>query len=188
MVMVVVIALLAVLVVYAIGVYNGLVQLREGVKQAWSNIDVILVQRHDELPKLVESCRRYMQYEKETLERVMQARTSVFRAHERSDVPALGAAEGLLRTGLGQLYAVAENYPQLKADEGFQHLRTRISQLEESIADRRELYNSAVNLNNVRVAQFPDLIFARLFGFQSAALLEFAVEQKSDVDLRRLFD
>ncbi len=188
MVMIIVLALLAVVAVYAIGVYNGLVRLREGVKQAWSNIDVILVQRHDELPKLVESCRRYMQYEKETLERVMQARSSVFRAHERGDVAALGAAEGLLRTGLGQLYAVAENYPQLRADEGFQHLRTRISQLEESIADRRELYNSAVNLNNVRVAQFPDLIFARLFGFQPATLLEFAVEQKSDVDLRRLFD
>lgn len=188
MVMVIVLALLAVVAVYAIGVYNGLVRLREGVKQAWSNIDVILVQRHDELPKLVESCRRYMQYERETLERVMQARSSVFRAHERGDVAALGAAEGLLRTGLGQLYAVAENYPQLRADEGFQHLRTRISQLEESIADRRELYNSAVNLNNVRVAQFPDLIFARLFGFQPATLLEFSLEQKSDVDLRRLFD
>lgn len=188
MVIVIVLALVAIVVVYAIGIYNGLVRLREGVKQAFANIDVVLVQRHDELPKLVEACKRYMQYEKDTLERVMQARASVFRAHEKGDVAALGAAEGLLRSGLGQLYAVAENYPDLKADSGFQHLRTRISQLEEAIADRRELYNSAVNLNNVRIAQFPDVIVARQFGFQAATLLEFSAEQRSDVDLKKLFD
>ncbi len=188
MVIVVVLALLAIVVVYAIGIYNGLVRLREGVRQALANIDVLLVQRHDELPKLVEACKRYMQYEKDTLERVLRARAAVFEAHERGDVAALGAAEGLLRTGLGRLYAVAENYPELKADSGFQHLRTRVSQLEEAIADRRELYNSAVNLNNVRVAQFPDVIVARRFGFQTAALLEFSAEQKSDVDLKQLFD
>lgn len=188
MVIVIVLALVAIVVVYAIGIYNGLVRLREGVKQAFANIDVVLVQRHDELPKLVEACKRYMQYEKDTLKRVMQARASVFRAHEKGDVAALGAAEGLLRSGLGQLYAVAENYPDLKADSGFQHLRTRISQLEEAIADRRELYNSAVNLNNVRIAQFPDVIVARQFGFQAATLLEFSAEQKSDVDLKKLFD
>ena len=184
---VVFLAVLAIVVVYAIGIYNGLVKLREAVKQAWANIDVLLVQRHDELPKLVETCKRYMQYEQETLERVMKARASVFQAAGRGDVAAVGAAESALRAGLGQLFAVVENYPQLKADESFRHLQARITQLEEGIADRRELYNAAVNLNNVRIGQFPDLVVARLFAFKEAALLEFAEEQKRDVDMKALF-
>jgi len=180
-------AVLAVVAVYGIGIYNGLVKLREAVKQAWSNIDVLLVQRHDELPKLVETCKRYMQYEQETLERVMKARASVFQAAGRGDVAAVGAAESALRAGLGQLFAVVENYPQLKADESFRHLQARITQLEESIADRRELYNASVNLNNVRIHQFPDLVVARFFGFKAADLLEFTDEQKRDVDMKALF-
>ncbi len=181
-------AVIAIVLFYSVGIYNGLVKLRESVKQAWSNIDVLLVQRHDELPKLVETCKRYMQYEQETLERVMKARSSVFQAAGRGDVPAVGAAESSLRAGLGQLFAVAENYPQLKADETFRHLQTRISQIEEAIADRRELYNSSVNLNNVRIHQFPDLVIARFFSFKEAALLEFSEEQKRDVDMKALFD
>jgi len=188
MAFVVLLALVAIAVVYGIGIYNGLVKLREAVKQAWSNIDVILVQRHDELPKLVETCKQYMKFEQETLEKVMQARASVFQASSRGDVAAVGAAEGILRGGLGQLFAVAENYPDLKANETFQHLQSRISQLEDSIADRRELYNSAVNLNNVRVAQFPDLIVAKLFDFTTAQLLEFTEAQKRDVDVKALFN
>jgi LemA protein len=184
---VVFLAVLAILAVYGIGIYNGLVKLRENVKQAWANIDVLLVQRHDELPKLVETCKRYMQYEQETLERVMKARASVFQAAGKGDVAAVGAAESTLRAGLGQLFAVAENYPQLKADESFRHLQSRISQLEESIADRRELYNASVNLNNVRIHQFPDLVVARLFAFEEATLLEFTEEQKRDVDMKALF-
>ena len=180
-------AVLAVVAVYGIGMYNGLVKLREAVKQAWSNIDVLLVQRHDELPKLVETCKQYMQYEQETLERVMKARASVFQAAGRGDVAAVGAAESALRAGLGQLFAVVENYPQLKADESFRHLQARITQLEESIADRRELYNASVNLNNVRIHQFPDLIIAQMFGFKTADLLEFTDEQTRDVDMKALF-
>jgi LemA protein len=187
MVIVVFLAVIAVIGVYAVGMYNGLVKLRESVKQAWSNIDVLLVQRHDELPKLVETCKRYMQYEQETLERVMKARASVFQAAGRGDVAAVGAAESSLRAGLGQLFAVVENYPQLKADESFRHLQARITQLEESIADRRELYNASVNLNNVRVQQFPDVIVARMFDFKEAGLLEFTEEHKSDVDMKALF-
>jgi len=184
---VVFLAVLAIVVVYAIGIYNGLVKLREAVKQAWANIDVLLVQRHDELPKLVETCKRYMQYEQDTLERVMQARSAVFKAQGRGDVAALGAAEGQLRAGLGQLFALAENYPELKADNGFRHLQTRITELEETIADRRELYNEAVNLNNIRIQTFPDLVVARMFDFKQSALLEFTEEQKRDVDLGKLF-
>src|SRR5262245_23050301 len=180
-------ALLLVAAVYGVRIYNGLVALRENVRKAWANIDVLLTQRHDELPKLVETCKRYMAYEQETLERVMQARSAVFRAQGAGDVTALGAAEEQLRAGLGRLFAVAENYPQLKADESFRHLQQRITGLEESIADRRELFNEAVNLNNIRTQTFPDVIVARMFDFKQSALLEFTEEQRRDVDLGRLF-
>ncbi len=180
-------ALLFVAAVYFVRIYNGLVTLRENVRKAWANIDVLLTQRHDELPKLVETCKRYMQYEQQTLERVMQARSAVFRAQEQGDVRALGAAEDQLRQGLGRLFAVAENYPNLKADESFRHLQTRITGLEEAIADRRELYNESVNLNNIRLQTVPDVIVARMFDFKQAALLEFSEEQKRDVDMGRLF-
>jgi LemA protein len=180
-------ALLVVAAIYAVRIYNGLVALRENVRKAWSNIDVLLTQRHDELPKLVETCKRYMAHERDTLERVMQARSAVFKAQGSGDVRALGAAEQQLREGLGRLFAVVENYPDLKADQSFQHLQTRITQLEDTIADRRELYNEAVNLNNIRLQTFPDLIVARLFEFRTAPLLEFTEEQKRDVDLGKLF-
>ena len=117
----------------------------------------------------------------------MQARSAVFAAQGRGDVPALGAAEDQLRQGLGRLFAVAENYPELKADQGFRHLQTRISELEEAIADRRELYNESVNLNNIRLQTFPDLIVARMFEFKQSALLEFSEDQKRDVDVGALF-
>jgi LemA protein len=129
-----------------------------------------------------------MEYEQETLEKVMQARAAVHNAQQQGDMGALGAAEGQLRLGLGNLFAVAEAYPDLKANETFQHLQTRISGLEESIADRREFYNESVNNNNVRIEQFPDLIIARMFNFKAAELLEFSEEEKQDVDLKSLFN
>ncbi|RMG34436.1 MAG: LemA family protein [Gammaproteobacteria bacterium] len=179
---------LLVLVGYAVLIYNNLVSLKHAVSQAWANIDVLLKQRHDELPKLVETCKQYMKHERETLERVMRARSAVADAQARGDMAALGEAEGLLRMGLGNLFAVAEAYPDLKANESFRHLERRISALENSIADRREFYNAAVNANNVRIEQFPDVIIARLFHFGPAELLEFAEEEKRDPDLKALFE
>src|SRR5213082_1853871 len=123
---------------YLIGVYNGLVRVRAAVKLAWSNINVLLVQRHDELPKLVEVCKQYMQYEAGTLERVMRARSGVEAARSSGSMNSLGPAERELRTGLTGLYAVAEKYPELKASEPFRHLQQRISGLETAIADRSE--------------------------------------------------
>ena len=101
---------------------------------------------------------------------------------------ALGAAESMLRSGLGQLFALAESYPDLKANEQFLHLQSRISGLENAIADRREFYNDSVNINNVRIAQFPDLILARLFDFKSYDLLKFSVEELTDVDINQRFN
>ena len=186
-VLIVILALAAVLIAYFAGIYNGLVGLRENVKVAWANIDVLLKQRHDELPKLVETCKRYMQFEQETLEKVMRARASVSQASSSGNVAAVGAAEQQLRAGVGRLFAVAESYPQLKSDETFKQLQGRIIALEESIADRRELYNDQVNLNNIRVKVFPDVVIAQKFGFLPAQLLEFTSEEKRDVDVGALF-
>lgn len=93
-----------------------------------------------------------------------------------------------LRGALGNLFALAESYPDLKANQTFQQLQTRISALENAIADRREFYNESVNVNNVRIEQFPDVIVARLFNFKSAQLLEFSEEEKKDVDVKGLFN
>ncbi|HXF07576.1 MAG TPA: LemA family protein [Candidatus Acidoferrales bacterium] len=175
-------------IIYAVVIYNNLVQVKHNVSKAWSNIDIILRQRHEEVPKLVETCRRYMRHEQETLKRVIAARAAVGQAREQRDVAALGGAESRLRAGLGQLFAVAEQYPELRADASFAHLRERISNLENTIADRREFYNECVNRNNVRIETFPDVILARFFKFESADLLEFESEQLEDVALRPLFD
>jgi LemA protein len=175
------------MLIYGVMIYNNLVRLKHDVSKAWSNIDVLLKQRHDELPKLVETCKQYMKYEQETLERVMLARSAVSAALSKGDVAAVGAAENEMRLGLGNLFAVAENYPDLKANETFLHLQSRITSLENSIADRREFYNDSVNINNVRIEQFPDLILAKHFGFKQAALLEFDATELSDVNIGMLF-
>lgn len=183
----VIIALVIAAVLYLVVIYNQLIQLKHGVSKAWANIDVLLRQRHDELPKLVEVCRQYMNYEQETLKRVMEARAQVAGAQAGADVEALGQAEGSLRLGLGNLFAVAENYPDLKADQNFQYLQQRISGLENSIADRREFYNESVNNNNVRIEQFPDVLVASAFNFKPSKLLEFSEEEVRDVSLKELF-
>lgn len=173
--------------VYAVVLYNRLVSLKHNVSKAWSNIDVLLTQRHDELPKLVAVCKQYMGYEQATLERVMEARARVANARDQQDVRALGPAESQLRAGLGSLYAVVENYPDLKANTTFLHLQDRITSLENAIADRREYYNESVNLNNIRIEQFPDVIIARRYGFQPFHLLEFTAQERADVDMGALF-
>jgi LemA protein len=181
-------AAVVVLAIYAIGIYNHLVRLKHNVSKAWSNIDVLLKQRHDEIPKLVETCKQYMKYEQETLEKVMQARSRVAEARQNQDIAGLGMAEGALRMGLGQLFALAEDYPELRANDNFQHLQGRISTLENTIADRREFYNESVNLNNIGIEQFPDIIVARLLGFGPRDLLEFEAREIADVNVKQLFE
>ena len=180
-------AIVAVVLVYSVVIFNHLVTLKHNVKKAWANIDVLLKQRHEELPKLVETCRQYMQFEQQTLEKVMQARAAVSQAQAQGDMGALGLAETEMRLSLGNLFAVAEAYPELKANESFQHLQQRISGLENAIADRREFYNESVNINNIQIEQFPDLIIAGLFRFKAFELLEFSDNETADVDIKTLF-
>ncbi len=181
-------AVVVLMIFYLINIYNHLVRIKHNVSKAWSNIDVLLKQRHDEIPKLVETCKQYMEFEQDTLEKVMRARGQVSEARKSQDMPSLGMAEGALRMGLGQLFALAEDYPDLKANENFQHLQGRISSLESTIADRREFYNETVNINNIGIDQFPDIMVARLFGFGPRDLLEFDSAETADVNVGELFN
>jgi LemA protein len=174
-------------VLYGIVIYNALVAIKHAVAQSWANIDVLLKQRNDELPKLVAVAREYMGYEQETLEKVIRARTRAEAAQRAGDLPALGQAENELRIGLGQIFALAEDYPELRANEVFNQLARRITGLESAIADRREFYNAAVNRNNVRIEQFPDVVVARTLGFGPFELLEFDPSNLRDVDVAALF-
>jgi len=183
----IIIGVTLILIGYLVMIYNGLVSLKHAVTKAWTNIDTLLKQRHDELPKLVETCKQFMAHEQDTLEKVMQAQSAVASARQQGDVGALGAAEGGLRLGLGNLFAVAENYPDLRANERFQHLQAKITGLENSIADRREYYNQSANNNNVRIEQFPDVMIANYFRFKEAVLLEFDDHELTDVDIKKLF-
>ena len=183
----VVLAVAVFALLYLILMYNGLVNLKHNVAKHRANIDVLLKQRNDELPKLVETCKQYMEFEQETLEKVIRARAQVTSAQAGNDMKALGQAESGLRSSLGQLFALAEGYPELKADQSFSNLQNRISSLENAIADRREVYNEAVNNNNVRIEQFPDVLVARLFNFSAFELLEFDKAQLKDVNIKSLF-
>lgn len=168
------------LVTYAIVIYNNLVSMRNNTDKAWSNIDVLLKQRYDELPKLLEVCKGYMRHERETLEAVTRARSMV--AGAGSDDAEL-EAQNLLSQTLKSLFAVSEAYPDLKADEAFRRLGTRISQIEEQIADRHELFNEYVNMYNVRIAQFPDMLVATKFNFSPRTLWEINPEHRRDVEI-----
>ena len=179
--------ILAVIVLYFIVTYNSLVSIKNNIEKAWANINVLLKQRNDELPKLIDTCKIYMKHEAQTLENVTRARMGVDVARESHDVRALGGAESALAASLGGLYAVAENYPDLKADQTFINLQQRITGLENQIADRREFYNDSVNVNNVRIAQFPDLVVAKVFNFERSDMLRFASEELKDVDVNARF-
>lgn len=178
----------SILLIYGISLYNHLVNVKHAVDKAWANIDVLLKQRHDELPKLVEVCKQYKQFEQSTLQKVIEARTQVQSAREQQNIPALGQAENLLRSGISGIFAVAEAYPELKANENFMQLQNRISSLESGLADRRELYNDAVNINNIQIEVFPASIIAGAFAFQDRPMLEFASAEKTDVDMKQLFN
>ncbi len=176
-----------VVLIYCVSLYNNLVSLKHGVSKAWANIDVLLKQRHDELPKLVEVCKQYKQFEQETLQRVIAARSQVQTAREGQDIEALGKAEGVMRASLGGLFAVAEAYPDLKTNQNFMQLQTRITGLENGIADRREVYNDSVNIYNVGIEQFPAVLIANMFSYAEKPLLEFSTAEKADVDMKALF-
>lgn len=176
----VLVLIVALAVLYVIVIYNGFVAMKNGIERDWSNIDVMLKQRFDELPKLIKVCEGYMQHERETLEAVIKARSAVGNAG--SEKQKLAAQNALTET-LKSLFMVVERYPELKADKSFRQLQNRITELEDQIADRRELVNSAVTIYNTRLEQFPDVIVARLFNFSARELWKIDPAHRQDVEV-----
>lgn len=148
---------------YLVTIYNGLVTMRNEIDKSWANIDVLLKQRHDELPRLVDVCKGYMQYERETLQSLVEARA---RYGVATTVEQKTQASSSLTASVGKLFAVAENYPALQANTSFLELQKRTTELESQIADRREFYNDAINVFNTRIQQMPDALVARSFGMK----------------------
>jgi LemA protein len=167
--------------VYAVLLYNELVRLRNDNDRAWANIDVLLKQRHDEVPNLVASVKGYMEHERQTLETVTQARTASLSA---ASISQKARADLLLTGALRSLFAVAERYPDLKANQNFLALQNRISELEERIADRREFFNDDVATYNTRIRQIPEVVLARMMELKPRQLFQVSEQDRRQVEIR----
>lgn len=165
---------------YFVMIYNGLISLKENIKKSWANIDVILKQRYDELPKLISVCESFAQFEKGVIDRITKARENYGKARS---VGQKSKASGEVSGALMGLFAVAENYPELKTNENFMQLQKRISHLEESLADRREFYNDSVNNYNIRIKQIPDVFIANMLRYQDEELFQVSEQERQDVDI-----
>jgi LemA protein len=177
----VLVLLIVAIVVYLVIIYNSLVRLKNDIDKAWSNIDVLLKQRHDELPKLIETCKGYMQYEQKTFQLVVEARNAYQNA---TTVQGKAQADNMITGALKSLFAVAENYPELKANNNFMQLQARVTDLEEKIADRREYYNDDANTYNIRIQQLPDVFVARFLNYQPHELFKVTDEERGDVEVK----
>lgn len=169
------------LLLYFVVLYNSLVRLKNDIDKAWSNIDVLLKQRHDELPKLIETCKGYMQYEQKTFQAITEARSAYQRA---TTFEGKAQADNMLTGALKSLFAVAENYPDLKANANFNQLQGRITDIEEKVADRREFFNDEVNTYNIRIQQFPDVFIANMMKLQQRTLFKVPESDRSDVEVK----
>jgi len=164
----IVIVIAAAVLIWLIAMFNGLVAMRNQVQNAWSQIDVQLKRRHDLIPNLVETARGYMQHERSVFEAVTEARSQAMAAGE--NVSQRNTAELLLTAALGKLFAVVENYPQLRAVESFQLLQEELSSTENRIAFARQFYNDEVMKYNTAQSTFPRILFAGLLGFSRASM------------------
>ena len=167
--------------IYAIILYNELVRLRNDNDRAWANIDVLLKQRHDEIPNLVACVKGYMEHERETLEAVTRARAASLNA---ATIPQKAQADLFLTGALRSLFAVAEGYPDLKANQNFLALQNRISGLEERIADRREFFNDDVNTYNTRIAQLPEVFLARMMELKPRQLFQVNEQDRQQLEVK----
>lgn len=169
------------LVAYTVQVYNQIVRVEKEADKAWSNIDVLLQQRGEELPKLIDTVEQYMDYEQETILQTVQER---YKESESANNPKEQAeADSMLRGALGDMFALAEDYPELKANENFNQLQDRISSIEEQIADRREFYNQAATNYNTLIEQIPYVIFANMMNKTERDLYEAPEESTEDISI-----
>ncbi len=175
------IALIVLAALLVIIIYNGLVKLRVRTDSAWADIDVQLKRRHDLIPNLVETVKGYAAHERTTFERVAEART---RAIAAGGPVSRAQAEGQLTEALKSLFAVAENYPQLRASENFTQLQTQISEVEDQIQHARRYYNAVVRDLNIRVQQFPSNFVAKMFGFRTREFFEAGTPDRESPELQ----
>jgi LemA protein len=166
---IVILVILAALVLFVIGMYNSLVQLRNRVKNAWSQIDVQLKRRHDLIPNLVETAKGYMKHERGTFEAVTEARS---RAMGAGSIPDKAKAEGALSGAISRFMLVVENYPDLKANQNFLALQEELSSTENKIAFSRQNYNDQVLFFNNKIQMFPSNIIANTFNFKTQEFFE----------------
>ena len=176
----VVFLVIAGVLIYIVILYNELVRLRNDNDRAWANIDVLLKQRHDEIPNLVETVKGYMQHEQQTLLAVTQARAASMSA---ATIGQKAQAELVMTGALRGLFAVAENYPQLKANENFLRLQNRISELEERIADRREFFNDDVNTYNTRIGQLTEVFLASMMALKPREMFKASEDERQVINV-----
>jgi LemA protein len=162
-------------------IYNGLVSLKNQVERSWANIDVILKQRYDELPQLIQILEQFVQYERGTIDRLVTARKHYGTAQE---VEQKIQASQEMSIALRGVFAIGENYPDLKSNQNFMQLQTRISDLENTLADRREHYNESVTNYNTRIEQIPDVIIAGILGYKSKTMYSVSEVEKTRPDLK----
>jgi LemA protein len=182
-------AIVAVLVFWAVGIYNGLVTERNAYKNAFAQIDVQLQRRFDLIPNLVEVAKKYMAHERETLEAVIAARSAAqsglaaakANPGDPEAMAQLAAAQGQLNAGLGRLLAVAEAYPDLKANQNMMQLTEELTSTENKVAFARQAFNDMVMAYNNKREVFPNSVFAGMFGFQPATLLEIPADKQAQV-------
>lgn len=165
---------------YIISIYNGLISLNNNIKKSLGNINVLLKQRTDEIPKLVNSVKGYMKHERGVLTSLTKARTDIMKAKTLSQK---AAANNMISEALKTVFAVAENYPKLRASENFMQLQQRISGIENELADRREFYNDSVNNFNIRIQSFPDMYVASRLKYKSQQMFKVSAEDKKDVKI-----
>lgn len=165
-------------ILYAVGLYNRLVRLRNQVRNGWRQIDVQLKRRHDLIPNLVETVKDYMSYEQETLQQVIQARSRAVETEGKGPEAAMPAEQGL-SGALGRLFALMENYPDLKANENVSQLMEELSSTENRIAFSRQHYNDSVMAKNTAVESFPSNIVAGMFGFRQDTYFEIDTQERA---------
>ena len=170
----IVLAVIVVLVLWIIMIYNQLVAMRQRVGQAFADVDVQLKQRHDLIPNLVETVKGYAAHERGTLEEVVKARNAAMTAQGPAQQ---AAAENMLSGALRQLFALSESYPDLKANQNFQQLQSEISDIENKLAASRRFYNNAVQEYNTGIQQFPAALFAGIFGFHERTFFDVGTDR-----------
>jgi LemA protein len=178
MILITVLAILAIVALAVIVIYNGLVRLNVQAVNAWSDIDVQLKRRHDLIPNLVETVKGYASHERQTLEAVINARNRAVSAQGAGPAER-GQAEGVLAGALRGLFALAEAYPQLRAAENFAQLQSTLGQIEEAVQSARRYYNAVVRDLNTRIQQFPSNVVAGMFGFKNRDFFEIPDPEKA---------